>query len=200
MASERLQQPSAPRRHNTRQALERRVDDDPPAPGALRLAWLDPLRVVVVRALPAAACGWIDLLREGGVMRLPAPGHCEGDAVRIAWRSPTEYWIVTRQPALLDRVVEALRPGATALACAVDRSAGTVGIALQGDDIDQWLSRLVDAAALPARAGQATRARCADLPVVLLRVQAQRVWLLVERPVADFLVGWLLAARDRMTA
>lgn len=200
MASERLQQPSPQRRRGARQALELRLDGDPSAPGALRLAWLDPLRVVAVRALPAAACSWIDLLREGGVTRLPEPGHFEGDAVRVAWRSPTEYWIVTRQPALLDRVVEALRPGATALACAVDRSAGTVGIALQGEDIDQWLARLVDAAALPARAGQATRARCADLPVVLLRVQAQRVWLLVERPVADFLVGWLLAARDRMTA
>jgi len=52
-------------------------------------------------------------------------------------------------------------------------------------------------AALP---GQATRARCADLAVVLLRLQAQRAWLLVERPVADYLLDWLRLACERVGA
>jgi len=96
--------------------------------------------------------------------------------------------------------VAALRPGVTALACAVDHSAGTVGIELQGEELDEVLARLMDAAAIAALPGQATRARCADLAVVLLRLQAQRAWLLVERPVADYLLDWLRLACDRVGA
>lgn len=204
MASDRLQEPSASPQQRARQGLELRVagaaSDHAAVPRAPRLAVLEPLRVVAVRALPAADGGWTEALREGGVTRLPPPGHWEGDALCVVWRSPTEYWIVTRQPALLDPVVAALRPGATALACAVDHSAGTVGIELQGEELDGVLARLMDAAAIAALPGQATRARCADLAVVLLRLQAQRAWLLVERPVADYLLDWLRLACERVGA
>jgi heterotetrameric sarcosine oxidase gamma subunit len=199
-----MQDPSVSLQRGTRQGLALRLagtaSGNPAAPGALRLAVLEPLRVVAVRALPAADGGWIEALRDSGVTRLPAPGRCEGDAVRVVWRSPTEYWLVTERPALLDPVAEALRPGATALAYAVDHSTGTVGIELQGEELDGVLARLMDAAAIAALPGQATRARCADLAVVLLRLQAQRAWLLVERPVADYLLDWLRLACDRVGA
>jgi heterotetrameric sarcosine oxidase gamma subunit len=162
-----------------------------------RLTVLAPLRVLAVRLHPAADSNWISALHGVGVMRPPLPGRFEGDAVRVVWCGPTDYWLVTQQAALLDAMAQALQPGAAELVCAIDHSAGTVGIDLQGNDIDGLLARLMDATAIPAGPGQAARVRCADLAVVVLRVHMQRAWLLVERPVAHFLCEWLRNACER---
>lgn len=163
-----------------------------------QLAVLAPLRVLAVRLHPAADSNWIEALHGVGVMRPPLPGTFEGDVVRAVWCGPTEYWLVTQQADLLDAMTRALQPGAAELIYAIDHSAGTVGFEVQGNDIDRLLARLIDAVAIPARPGQAARVRCADLAVVVLRVHMQRAWLLVERPVAHFLLEWLRNACERV--
>jgi sarcosine oxidase gamma subunit len=162
----------------------------------LRLSEVEPLRVVAVRMLPGADTSWAGL-REAGVGGLPGPGRCEGQAVRALWRSSTEVWLVTQQGDLLDGVLQALRPGMNPAACAIDHSAGTVGIELQAPDVSGFLAHLVDPSGIPAQPGQATRARCVDLAVVLMRLDEQRIWLLADRPVAGYLVEWLRVTADR---
>ena len=189
------------RSHHTLAPTERPLRDQLAEIGStragLRLSEVEPLRVVAVRMLPGADSSWVAGLGEAGVGALPEPGRCEGQAVRALWRSPTEVWLVTQQGDLLDSVLQALRPGVNPAACAIDHSAGTVGIELQAPDVSGFLAHLVDPCGIPAQPGQATRARCMDLGVVLMRLDEQRIWLLADRPVAGYLVAWFRVTADR---
>lgn len=161
---------------------------------------IEPLYAMSLRALPGAGAPWTQALCECGVARLPAPGHLEGESMLVMWISPTEHLIVTQHPTLLAPLQRALQPGSVALACAVDRSAGVVGIELTGPALDPLLARLVDSSAVAASAGRATRARCIDLAVVLMRLSAGRAWMLVDRPVAGTLAQWLRYAACALAA
>lgn len=164
---------------------------------ALRLSAVEPLHVVSVRALPGADASWLQALGGGDPISRPLPGRFEGDVVRIVWRSPTEYLVVTQEAARLQGLLQSLRPGSCADACAVDRTAGTVGFAIEGRRLDEALARLVDAAAIPAEPGRAVRARCVDLAVVMLRIDARQAWVLAQRPVASHLLEGLRSACER---
>ena len=94
-------------------------------PGVHRLR---PLRVLVLRSLSGAGDAWHATLRTSGLGGLPPPGRCEGVAVRALWRSPTEHWLLTQEPGLLDPIEQALKPGTHPLVVALDRSAGVVGL------------------------------------------------------------------------
>ncbi|MCZ8110245.1 MAG: hypothetical protein ACK5Y8_17600 [Betaproteobacteria bacterium] len=161
-------------------------------PVALQLRVLEPLHVLTVRHLPGADAAW---LRALAMPQLPQPGCWVGDdTLQLLWRSASEVTLVTQQTPRLAALQAALRPGADPLAYAVDRSPGTLGIELAGPALEALLARLMDASAVPAKVGRATRARCADIAVVLLRLAPQQLQLLVDRPLAGHLGAWLLRA------
>jgi len=62
--------------------------------------------------------------------------------------------------------------------------------------LDDWLSHLVDALAIPRQSGCVTRCRLADVPVLLLRLYPDRVWLVADRPSAPYLGNWLAYAHE----
>ena len=65
---------------------------------------------------------------------------------------------------------------------------------LHGPQIDDWLSHLVDALAIPCQSGRVSRCRLADVSVLLLRPDPERVWLVADRPVTPYLGNWLAYA------
>lgn len=178
--------------------VEHPVGGDAPS-AAVQLSEIEPLHVLGVRVLPGSDLSWVESLHACGVTRLPSPGRYEGEAVRVLWRSPSQYWLVTRQPDRLHSVVTTLTPGANADAYAVDHSEGTVGFELGAEDVDGVLARLMDASAIPRTPGQATRARCADVAVVLMRIDERRLWMLVDRPVVPYMTAWLGRAVEHTT-
>ena len=107
------------------------------------------------------------------------------------WRSASEVWLVTRDMHRLDAVLECIERAPRVDVHAVDHSEGTVGVELQDGDVEGVLARLADATVIPRDPGQATRACCAELAIVLMRIDAHRLWLLVDRPCVDYLLSWL---------
>lgn len=162
----------------------------------VELQALRPLGVVSVRTLEPGDATWARDL--GGAAPLPAPGRWVGDPVRVAWRSPTEYLLVTQRPDRLAGVLAALAPGHHPLQVALDRSAGTAGVEVRGRRIDALLARLSNAAQAVAWPGQAASLLGAELPAMLLRMAPDRLWWLVDRSLARHLVLWLCHACERM--
>ncbi|MFO1273344.1 MAG: hypothetical protein U1F50_16980 [Rubrivivax sp.] len=167
------------------------------AQAPVQLGLLQSLHVISLRHLdaggpgdppPPAAAHW------------PAPGDSCGDDPCLLWRSPNEALALTQDAGVAARMLEALAPGREPLRCAVDLSQALQAVELSGPGIDVLMPRLLDAGALPRRPGAATRSRCADLAVTLLRRDAERLWLLVERPDLDFMALWLLEACERLGA
>lgn len=114
----------------------------------------------------------------------------------LAWRGPQETIALARERKDLRPLLEALAPGRDALALAIDLSEALVVVELAGPSLDEWLAHLVDASAIPRQGGCASRARLADIAVLLLRMQAQQLWLVAERPLLPYLEDWLGYARD----
>jgi sarcosine oxidase gamma subunit len=79
----------------------------------------------------------------------------------------------------------------TSLACAVDQSDGVLALELQGQQLDDLLRRLVDSRSLPGLPGTSTQARLVDISITLVRHELDRLWMLTERPQADYLMNWL---------
>jgi sarcosine oxidase gamma subunit len=79
----------------------------------------------------------------------------------------------------------------TSLACAVNQTDGVLALELQGQQLDDLLLRLVDSRSLPRLPGTSTQARLVDISITLVRHESDRLWLLAERPQAEYLVNWL---------
>ena len=169
-----------------------------PAHHLVQLEVLWPLHVLSLRTLEPDAPDGVGMLRAAGVQELPPPGAFNGNAIRVVWSRPTEYLILAEDDASATLVMDALRPGTRALSCAVDRTAGVMGIELRGPGIERLLDRLVDTSATPRLPGQATRTRLVDIGVHLLRLDEGRLWVLADRAHADYLEAWLLDACQRM--
>ncbi|MBS0376927.1 MAG: hypothetical protein JSS29_00465 [Proteobacteria bacterium] len=126
--------------------------------------------------------------RAAGVP-LPGPGHVVRSGPFImAWRSPTETLCLAAQEAALAFIEQALadHPGG----CTVELTGALSAVHLEGVRLDDVVSRLGGLAGAPA-VGATARARLADVPVLVLRLETEGASLLVERPLAEHLEGWI---------
>lgn len=119
------------------------------------------------------------------------PGALTGSDPCLAWRGPGEVIAVGMNAKPLQEVLKALAPGQSLTAMAADLSEALAVFELVGPGLDEWLVHLVDANSIPASAGHATRCRLADGAVMLLRLEAQRIWLLADKPIAPYINQWL---------
>lgn len=156
-----------------------------------RLRRLDALHVLALRHLPDGGAEAVRAaLQRAGLPEPPPPGVLAGSDPFIAWCTPSEWRLVARERAGLDSVAAALKPGADATACAVDLSAGVLGLEFEGGGIDAFMSRLMDAASI-ATPGGATRGRLVDASVLQLRPAPGRLWLLADRALEGWLTQWI---------
>lgn len=91
----------------------------------------------------------------------------------------------------LEALLTAMAPGQTDSAVAANLSDAMVAIEVHGPFIDRWMAHLVDYAVLPREPGFCARGRMADVAVLLLRLQTDRLWLIVDRPIAAYVENWL---------
>jgi hypothetical protein len=163
-----------------------------PAPtAALTVSVFDDLRVVSLRHLPGGAAAIEAALATHGLMPLPQPGACRGNDPWLLWTGPTECLLLSSQGGLVDGVLQALAPGRETLAFAVDRSAGCQVFDLLGSGVADLLPRLVDASAIPQRTGQGHRARWMDIGALLVRVEPDRVLLVIDRMHGVYAAQWI---------
>lgn len=151
---------------------------EPAQRGIRRLA---AVRVLSLRHLPGAA------LAEP----LPPPGCCVGAGSRLLWCSPSECLWIGDDGALADAFLARHAPGRDPLACAVDRTDGSIVLELDAAVAQHALPRCMDAMAIPAVPGRGSSGRLADIQVTLLRVSADTLWLVADRTHEAYLLAWL---------
>lgn len=161
-------------------------------PGFVRLSGLT---VITLRHLEGDTSARTAVQAQG----LPwcaAPGELAGSGPWLAWRSPRETLALGSDGTLLPALLQALAPGHSDSAVAIDLSQALAVFELQGPRIDDWLAHLVDTASIPREAPRAARCRMMDVAVFLLRLDANRLLLLVDRPVAAYVENWLAYAHE----
>ena len=158
--------------------------------GAPNCRQLSDVSVVTIRHF-AGDSSAREAVQAQGLAWPEVPGSLSGNGPYLAWRNPQETLALGLQPPALHAVLDALAPGRSETAVAVDLSESLAVFELQGALLDDWLSHLVDALAIPRQSGQCTRCRLADIPVLLLRLDPERVWLVADRPIAPYLSNWL---------
>lgn len=169
----------------------------PRASKAISVHGVEPMHVLSLRHLPGGGASALAAgIARHGVPGLPGPGQSCGIDPRLIWRSPSEALLLTQDAALSAKLLVELPPTPDALACAIDLSAGTLVVELQGSHAPALLSRLVDASALPAGLDQASRVRLADIAAVVWREAPDRFGLLVDRAHGHYLARWLSYAAD----
>lgn len=119
------------------------------------------------------------------------PGELTGSGPWLAWRSPTETWLLEAGARASADLLARFAPGASPTAMAVDISDALVCFEIMGNDIPHGVPRLVDASAAPTSPGRASCCRLGDAAVMLLQVDERRLWILVERPLSDHVEEWL---------
>jgi sarcosine oxidase gamma subunit len=170
-----------------------------PAPTpALTVDIVEGLRVLALRYL-AGGVAAIDVVLAGhGLALMTRPGGCKGADPWLAWISPTESLLLTSRHAVADGVLRELAPGRAALACALDQSGGCLVFELLGAHVGNVLPRLLDVSAIPQRAGQGSRARLMDISVLVIRLEPDRVLLVVDRMHGLYAAQWLRHALDSL--
>ena len=135
-----------------------------------------------------------EAVQAQGLIWPNVPGELSGHDPWLAWRSPQETLALGFQSDALNALhalLQALAPGRSESALAVDVSQALAVFELHGPLLDAWLAHLVDAAAIPRQAGRVCRCRLADVAVLLLRLDPERVYLVADRPIAPYLGNWL---------
>lgn len=158
---------------------------------------VDGLRVLSLRHAAGSAALAVALQAQG--LAVPAatgdvtaaPGGLH--AVR---RQPEETIVVGADAQGADALLAALAPAPGRDAQALDLSHGLAVIALEGPRIDEWLSHLVDALAIPYERARATRTRLGDVAVLLLRLESDCCWLVADRSLMPYLANWLGFAHE----
>jgi heterotetrameric sarcosine oxidase gamma subunit len=104
----------------------------------------------------------------------------------LAWRSPTETTLVTRDAGLLD----SLQTSAATLddGCVIDQTGGLLVLRVHGPAIVDLLARRAGHGAMPA-IGESRRARFAEIAVLFVKVRADEVLLIVDRIYAPHLMA-----------
>jgi heterotetrameric sarcosine oxidase gamma subunit len=164
---------------------------------SIALHLVEPMQVLSLRHLPGGGAATLStVMARHSLPGLPGPGHSCGIEPRLIWCSPNEVLLLTQDAALASALLAELRPAPGALACALDLSAGTLVVKLQGGNVEALLSRLGDALALPRGADQASRVRLVDIAAVVWREAPDHVGLLVDRANVHYLARWLSYAAD----
>jgi sarcosine oxidase gamma subunit len=157
--------------------------------GAVSVRKIETLVVVSLRHLPEAVDTLLTALRAVGISAAPNPGQVLGQNPWALWRSPSEVILLTTHRNLADAALATMI--GTSLACAVDQTDGVVALELKGQQLDDLLLRLVDSRSLPRLPGASSQARLVDISITLVRHESDRLWILSERPQADYLMNWL---------
>ena len=157
--------------------------------GPVSVRKIETLVVFALRHLPEAADTLVTALRAVGISAAPNPGQVLGQNPWALWRSPSEVILLTTHRNLADAALAKMV--GTSLACAVDQTDGVLALELQGQQLNDLLLRLVDNRSLPRLPGTSSQARLVDISITLVRHEADRLWILSERPQADYLMNWL---------
>lgn len=162
-------------------------------PGARRVEAMRVLSVRHFQASPAAETAFVQSGLAWPARTLDLVS-CQG--LLAARRHPEEV-IVMGEGALneLQQLLDALAPGRHPEALAIELTHGLGVIELHGPHLDEWLARLVDCSAIPAE-GRASRCRFIDVPVLLARPAAERVFLLADRSLFPYLADWLTFSHE----
>jgi heterotetrameric sarcosine oxidase gamma subunit len=156
---------------------------------------IEALHVLAVRHRPEQGTARVRaILREHGLQDLPGPNRFSGNDPLALWCSPSEWRLIARRPDVPRSVLAALAPGTEPLAYALDLSPGVAAFELHGKGIEAALARLVDAASIARLPGHGGRVRLGEVAVLLLRLEAQRAWILVDRAVQAWLAAELEGA------
>jgi sarcosine oxidase gamma subunit len=166
------------------------MDERPPPPESAGLA------VQVEQGVPAAALRYFS--RTGAFaaaaravdVTLPETGRATdaGRDLCLAWRSPTETLCLSRNEQRLRDLKDALAGAPDG--CLVELSGGLSVVYLDGERIEEFLSRLGSSAAMPA-CGEARRSRMADVPVLALCLRPGAVQLVLDRTYTEHLLAWI---------
>jgi heterotetrameric sarcosine oxidase gamma subunit len=105
----------------------------------------------------------------------------------LAWRGPTETLLLTSEAARLAQLEEQL--AGIACGCLVNLSGALAVLRVSGDPAP-LLCRLGGSASVP-NAGEARRARLADVPVLSVCLRSGATLLVVDRAYAAHLSGWI---------
>ena len=171
--------------------LHRGLSADLPVPtAALSVRVATGVRVLSVRHLTGGAAA----VAACGLTPLPEPGTFGGTDPWLVWAGPAELLLLTTRSAVAESVLRALAPGRDPLTCVLDQSAGCLVIQLMGQGVTDVLLHLLDVNAVPQRAGEATRTRLMDAGIVILRLEVERVWLVVDRAHGDYATQWITHA------
>ncbi len=157
--------------------------------GAVSVRKIETLVVVSLRHLPEAVDTLLTALRAVGISAAPNPGQVLGQNPWALWRSPSEVILLTTHRNLADAALATMI--GTSLACAVDQTDGVLALELKGQQLNDLLLRLIDSRSLPRLPGASSQARLVDISITLVRHESDRLWILSERPQADYLMNWL---------
>ena len=153
------------------------------------------LHIATLRHLPddraAAACV--------AALALPwplDPGVLAGDDPYLAWRSPTECLLIGTDAQPVSHLLETLAPGRSETAMACEMAEALAVFELYGPKLDDWLCHLVDSLSIPRERGRSSRARMVDIPVLLLRLRSDQLWLLADRTIAPYIRNWLTYSHE----
>jgi sarcosine oxidase gamma subunit len=119
------------------------------------------------------------------------PQHGSDKKMILAWRSPTETFLLCDDGSIISRLeaeAEILNDG-----CVVDQTGGAWVLRVTGKGVAGLFARLGGQATLP-ELGEARRSRLADIPVLALQVQADEIFLVVQRVYAEHLEMWIRAS------
>jgi hypothetical protein len=162
------------------------------APGCRRVHGLTAITIrhlagdnQAAEAVDAAGLAWSDV-----------PGELTGNNPWLVWRSPQEKIALGFEAEQLNALRAALSPGQCDLAMAADVSDALAVFELHGPRLDEWLAHLVDAAAIPREPARCSRCRLADVPVLLLRLEPKRLWMVVDHTVRGYVENWLAFSHD----
>jgi heterotetrameric sarcosine oxidase gamma subunit len=119
---------------------------------------------------------------SAAAMNAPSGAQCI-----LAWRSPTETWLLCDDPAAFAEMQEKLLSPA---GCMVNQTGGLCALRLRGAKVRDLLLRLGASASVPG-VGEARSSRVADLHVLIISLEADDWILMVERVYVAHLREWI---------
>ncbi len=119
-----------------------------------------------------------------------APGTDSDPTLLLAWRSPTETWLLSTDGAAVAGL--ATQPAPVADGCVVDLTGGVRVVRVRGPRAGDFLRRLGAVSAL-SHPGEALSGRLADLNVLTVCLSYEHYLLLVERVYGAHLMDWMRA-------
>lgn len=169
------------------------------ADSRLAISILEPLQVLSLRHLPGGASIIVDALESIGLTLPSGPGEFSGvdpaSVPIVLWRSPSEYLLINTQPSRITPDLQSKFNFPEGLSQALDISDGCIVFEARGSLLEGLMQRLVDASAIVLSSGQCARTRIGEIPVMVVRIAAQRAWFLIDRTSDHYFAEWITYAR-----